>query len=151
MKHRLFIAALALTAVASAPAAFARTSISVSFNAPPPPQVEFRTRPRWEMVPGTEVYRINDYDSGYDMFRYGGYVYVYNDGYWYRSSSYRGPFVAVREEYVPAQIYSVPRDSWHNYPTRVRNDQYRHDNGYHRGWRNHRRYRDNYRDNYNNR
>jgi len=145
MKSKLFFAALTLAAVASAPTAFARTSINVSFNAPPPPAVEFRTRPRWVMVPGTQVYRINDYDAGYDMFRYGGYVYVYNDGYWYRSTSYRGPFVAVREQYVPAEIFNVPQDSWHNYPqTRTRND-----NGMHRGWR-HRRWHRHYDNNDNN-
>lgn len=146
MNSRLWIAALSLAAFVSAPAAFAQTSVRFSIgNAPPPPRVYFRHSPRWDMVPDSRVYVVNDYDNpGYDMFRYGGYFYMYNDGYWYRASSYRGPFIAVREDYVPAAIWDVPRDQWrHGYPTR--NTHY--DRGYHRGWRN-RDMRDRNRDRY---
>src|SRR5262245_14499685 len=95
-----------------------RVGINVSIgNAPPPPVVIVREQPRCVVVPGSTVYVVEDEDEiPYDMFRYGVYWYVYNDDYWYRARSYRGPFVVVESRYVPRAIISVPARHWKHHP-----------------------------------
>lgn len=118
---RIVALCLLLALAVSAPV-FAHTSVSVGItlgNAPPPPRVMFRAEPSWTVMPTIGV----SYYSGpcdYDYFRYGQYFYIYNGGYWYRSAFYRGPFIAIRETYVPRAFYGL------------------HDRGYHwrHGWRN---------------
>ena len=53
----------------------------------------------------------------YDMFRYGGNYYAYNNNQWYRSRRDRGEFRAIDERLVPRQFTMVPREHWRNYPT----------------------------------
>lgn len=101
------------------------------------PNVYFRQAPRAYVVPDyyDDVYYFNDGD--YDTFRYGGWYYVNDGGYWYRSNSWRGPFIGVSFESVPTRIIRVP--SRYRHQTRgwtsqrqVWNDQprYRNDGGY---------------------
>ncbi len=120
---KLILGGLLLGALAAAPA-FARTNVGLSImigNAPPPPRVVYVQEPRFDYIPEERVYVMDDDDLPYDYFRYGGYFYIYNDGYWYRSSRYRGPFVAIRAQYVPRPIFSVSdhRYQWHQRPTWV--------------------------------
>ena len=82
-------------------------------NAPPPPVVVYREPPRWAFVPEERVYYVDDPECDYDYFHYGTYFYIFNDGYWYRGSSYRGPFRAIRADYVPRPIFSVPAGRYH--------------------------------------
>lgn len=94
--------------------AHAGTSVSWSVtvgNAPPPPVIEFRREPRLVVVPGSTVYVLED-DCDYDVFRYGVFWYVYQDGYWYRARTHRGPFGVVNARYVPAAISNVPARYW---------------------------------------
>jgi hypothetical protein len=104
-----------LATVISAPvAAFAGTSVGWSVtigNAPPPPAVVFQREPRVVVVPGSTVYVVRD-DCDYDVFHYGVYWYVFNDGYWYRARTHRGPFAAVSARYVPTAIANVPPRYW---------------------------------------
>jgi len=100
----LFLLAL----VAAAPA-IARTSVNVDVsigNAPPPPDVIWSREPRLAVLRTTGVWYYEG-PCDYDYFRYGNYYYIYNSGYWYRASSYRGPFVTVRETYVPRVFYGL--------------------------------------------
>ena len=120
---KLILGGLLLGALAAAPA-FARTNVGVSIligNAPPPPRVVYVEEPRFDYIPEERVYVVDDEDLPYDYFRYGTFFYIYNDGYWYRAHSYRGPFVAIRPEYVPRPIFSVSsyRYRWHQRPTWV--------------------------------
>lgn len=85
-------------------------------NAPSAPRVWFRGQPDAMYVPETGVYVVQDAD--YDMFRYGDYWYVANDGYWYRASDYRGPFVVISARSVPRAIYDTPDRNWKNRPMR---------------------------------
>jgi len=68
----------------------------------------FDTRPRMYVIPGTRVYYARDFD--YDVYRYGGYYWAFDEGRWYRASSYRGPWIYVRARTVPRAIYAVPSD-----------------------------------------
>jgi hypothetical protein len=105
---------LIATALVAPTGARAGTSIGWSVtigNAPPPPVVVFQREPRVVVVPGSTVYVLED-DCDYDVFRYGVFWYVFNDGYWYRARSYRGPFKAVSARYVPSAIVNVPPRYW---------------------------------------
>lgn len=103
-----------LALVVSAPA-HAHTSMSVGItlgDAPPPPVLVFRGEPRLILVPTTGVSYYDGPDD-YDYFRYGTYYYVYNGGYWYRAPRYRGPFIAIREAYVPRVFYGLDDRGYH--------------------------------------
>ena len=112
-RHRLVWLMFAVL-LAAPGVAFAGTSVSwnVSIgNAPPPPAIVFHREPRVVVVPGSTVYVLED-DYAYDVFRYGVFWYVYNDGYWYRSRTHRGPFAVVSARYVPNAICNVPGKYW---------------------------------------
>ena len=85
--------------------------------------IYFSNQPDVVIVPGTRVYYYEA--PSYDVFRYGNAWYVDRAGVWYRSSSYRGPFVQVSYTRVPRQVIVVPADY------------HRHDNGLHKGWYKH--------------
>ena len=109
MKRSLYAlaaaAALAVTLTASAQAATnIRVSIGDRYEGA---TLTFRSQPRVVLVPSTRVYYVRDYD--YDLYRYEGYWYYVDDGYWFRASSWRGPFVQIRLRSVPRLVVSVPK------------------------------------------
>ena len=94
----------------------ARSNVGFSIfisNAPPPPRVVYREPPRFAYIPEQRVYVVDDDDCDYDYFRYGTFFYIYENGYWYRSRSYRGPFAAIRADYVPRPIFYVSDNRYH--------------------------------------
>ena len=104
--------------VATPTGVLAGTSVGWSVtigNAPPPPAIVFHREPRVVVVPGSTVYVLED-DCDYDVFRYGVFWYVINDGYWYRARTHRGPFMAVSARYVPSAISNVPTKYWRRHP-----------------------------------
>lgn len=121
-KRTTLIAALAaVLSLGASQALAARTYLGFTVgisNAPPPPVITFRTAPRMVLVPDTRVYVVDDprYDVGYDLFRSGGTWYVYDNGYWYRSTSYRGPYRVVDVRYVPRNVLRVPPGHWKGHP-----------------------------------
>ena len=114
-----FVLALVLSAPVTASAAM---DVAVSIgNAPPPPVIVFRSEPRWVVLPTGDV-SYYDGPGAYDYLRYGSRYYIYNNGYWYRAPSFRGPFVVIREAYVPRAFYGLHdrgyhwRHAWKNVP-----------------------------------
>ena len=99
----------------------ARAAIDVQIiigNAPPPPHFMFRQRPRERYYSDDRIYVIEDPGVGdNDCFRYAGYYWVFNDGYWYRSPSWRGHFRVVEPRYVPAAFYRMPAARWKHQPS----------------------------------
>jgi hypothetical protein len=83
-------------------------------NAPPPPRVVVVDQPEVVLVPSTSVYVVEN--SDYDVFRYGGTYYCYNDGYWYRSRSASGTFVTLDVRSVPRAVLNVPSRHWKHHP-----------------------------------
>ena len=120
--------------------AFARTSVSIGLQFGDRyrgPDIYFREEPRIIMVPGTRVYYVSD--SDYDIYRYGRYWYYNYDGGWYRSRTYRGPWIFVGYRSVPREISYVPvryRRHWRDFR----------DNNARYGSYRDSRYRDRYRD-----
>jgi hypothetical protein len=124
MKHRFVSPALALSlglgsvvlfgALALAPPALADIDVHVDIGgAPPPPAIVFHARPHQVFDRGSSVYVVDDPGVGdNDCFRYGGYYWVFRDGYWYRSANWRGGFVVVQPRVVPTAIYRVQPTRW---------------------------------------
>jgi hypothetical protein len=115
----MMIAALASLALAAAPnPAQARTSVGISVNIGDPyrgASFRFRSAPDLVLIPATRVYYVDNYDDYYgcDVYRYGSWWYLVDDGYWYRSRNYAGPFYAVDYDYVPSVFFS-----FYDVPTR---------------------------------
>jgi hypothetical protein len=98
---------------------FAGTNASINIqigNAPPPPVIVYREEPRSILVPGTTVYVLEGDRHDYDCFRYGVYWYIWNDGFWYRSRNWRGPFTTIAVKYVPRAVINVPQKHWKRHP-----------------------------------
>ena len=107
-----------------APSAQARTSISVGLNFGDRydgPDLYWRERPALVVVPGTSIYYVQNYD--YDVYRYGRYWYYNTDNRWYRSRSYRGPWIYVGYRSVPVQFSNMPMRYRHHWRT-FRDDRY---------------------------
>jgi hypothetical protein len=85
-------------------------------SAPPPPRVVFYEQPAVVVVPGTSVYQVADDTFAYDMYRYESGWYLVYDGYWYQSSSYRGPFTVINVQSVPREVVQLPASRWKNHP-----------------------------------
>jgi hypothetical protein len=116
---RLRSALWVLVAVAVAGPVHAESNLRVQLNignAPPPPVVVYREAPPVVIVPRSGVYVVRDDRCNYDFFRYGVYWFIWNDGYWYRARSYRGPFQVIEARYVPTAIWNVPSRHWRHHP-----------------------------------
>jgi hypothetical protein len=86
-------------------------------NAPPAPRLVFQARPHERFYPGQGIYVVDDPRMGdYDCFRYGGFYWMFRDGYWYRSPSWRSRFVVIHPRYVPAVFYQMPPTRWKHHP-----------------------------------
>ena len=117
MKRLAMLTALMLIGSAPMSAADPQTWFGFSIgvgNAPPPPRVVFAERPTTVWVPGNAVYVVPE--AREDMFLYSGFWYVQDDGYWYRSRRWDGPFVAVDVRRVPRAILSLPAKHWKHHP-----------------------------------
>jgi hypothetical protein len=110
-------AATLLAAVPFAASAYTNVSVHVDIgNAPPPPTFHFYAPPR-EVYVEDRVYLVEaPAFAGVDCFHYGGYYWMFRDGYWYRSRSWRTRFVVISPRYVPTVIYSVPARQWKHHP-----------------------------------
>ena len=134
---KLRTALLLVVAMAVAGPVHAESNLRVALgisNAPPPPVVVYREAPPVVVVPRSGVYVVHDDRCSYDFFRYGVYWFIWNDGYWYRARSYRGPFTVIEARYVPAAIWNVPARHWRHHPHggygEMARHEHRHDRDY---------------------
>ena len=111
MRFRTICMLALVLGTASAANAQTRLGVSLSIgDAPPPPVIVVRQEPHVVYVPEARVYYVDD--SRDDWFRVGTYWYIEREGYWYRASSYRGPYRVIEERYVPAGVWRVPAKHW---------------------------------------
>jgi hypothetical protein len=96
----------ALGGAATPAAAAVSADINLRIGSRPAPVVVFDREPEVVLVPRSRVYYVDRQD--YDLYRYGRYWYINDGGYWFRASSYRGPFVSLKVGRVPRQIVVVP-------------------------------------------
>jgi hypothetical protein len=85
----------------------ALSEVSVNINIGPPPVV-VEQPPELIVVPRTMVYYAPGVSA--ELFFYRGRWWTRHDGRWFRSGSYKGPWVVVGPRYVPAEIVRVPGD-----------------------------------------
>ena len=87
--------------------------INIRLGDRPAPVVVFDEEPEVVLVPRSRVYYVEH--RGYDLYRYGRYWYINDDGYWFRAAGYRGPFVGIELRHVPRSITVVP-DRYRHHP-----------------------------------
>jgi hypothetical protein len=103
MKSKIIMLAGVAGMFMSSPAidALAEVDVRVGVGGPRPAFVIDR-RPTFIQLgsPGFSV----SYGSPYDIVYYGNAYYLYNDGMWYRSRNYNGPWGVIHERSLPPRI-----------------------------------------------
>jgi hypothetical protein len=97
MKNRLLFAVI-LT-VAMAVSAHAGVDIRVGIPVPLPPTVVIQTAPEFIYSPALGFHV--SVGAPYDIVYIGNDYYLYNNGYYYRSNSYNGPWIGVENRLLP--------------------------------------------------
>jgi len=106
-------------ALALAPPAHADIDVRLDLgNAPEPPSFAFVAPPHRVYDSTSGVYVIDDADVGdVDLFQVGGTYYLFDEGFWYRSSDWRDDFSVVAPQDVPGALYNVSVDLWKHHPS----------------------------------
>ena len=99
----LSVVALALVSVGYPAPADARVSVNIVL-----PPLVFPGPPDVVVIPGTYAYFVPGVEA--DVFFYHGYWYRPHSGYWFRASSYRGPWGRITVGRVPRVLIDVPPD-----------------------------------------
>lgn len=99
---KALVGGLVSAGIASMPLrAESAVDVHVGINLPPLP-----APPRLVVVPSSPVTYAPSVSANY--FQYGGQYYVFNNGGWYVSRRYNGPWAVIAPEYVPRPVLSVP-------------------------------------------
>ena len=119
MKNRLLFAVLLTAAMAVSAHASVNVGINVGIPAPLPPHVVIQTAPEFIYQPqlGFHV----SVGAPYDIVYIGNAYYLYNNGYYYRSHNYNGPWVGVEARRLPPGL----RKHRHEEIRRYRDKEYR--------------------------
>jgi hypothetical protein len=83
----------------------AGVSVNVGISVPLPP-FRFQAPPPMVVIPGTYIYAVPDVDV--EILFYQGYWYRPNEGHWYRSKSYNGPWAYLDSRRVPRTFFDLP-------------------------------------------
>ena len=84
----------------------------------------FSARPAMGTIPNSAVTYARR-ASDFDLYRLHGTWYLVDNGVWYRSTSWRGPFLTIRYSIVPGEILAIPssyRREW-SAPASYRDDE----------------------------
>lgn len=102
MKKNIWLAAGIVGMFMGQPPADARAEVSVQISAGNRPAFVMERRPNFIDLKnlGFSV----SVGSPYDIVYYGNRYYLYQSNRWYRSSSYRGPWIVIRNNRIPLQI-----------------------------------------------
>jgi hypothetical protein len=74
----------------------------------PPPNIVIASPPSVFLIPDSYVYFAPE--VGAQLFFYSGYWYILQDGYWFRSSHYRGPWNYLSPSRLPVVFLHLPPD-----------------------------------------
>ena len=105
MKKSLYVLIFAFLVIGSAGTAQAEINVNINIGPPPivvsePPAVVMMPRMGIYFVPGVS----------FDVFFYNGYWWSPRGDRWYRASQYNGPWGVVQRNYVPGQLFKVPKN-----------------------------------------
>lgn len=109
----LFVGTVFALTTVFAGASNAGVDVSVGVNVPLPLYVA-PAPPPVVVIPGSYVYYVPDVDV--DILFYHGYWYRPHGQYWYRSSSYNGPWHHMAPHGVPHALVSLPPNYRHMPP-----------------------------------
>ena len=87
--------------------------VGISSGAPPPRPLLWSAEPQVVVINHVAV--VDD-DCSDDVFRYGTAWYRMQGGWWYRSSTWRGPWASVDVRRVPEAVLVVPAKHWKRHP-----------------------------------
>mgnify|MGYP001224162879 CR=1 FL=1 len=87
--------------------------VGVSGGSPPPAPM-FRSEPRVIVV--NDGQGVDDEQGSDDVFRTVNTWWRLRGGYWYRSSSWRGPWASVDLRRVPDRVLVLPARTWKHHP-----------------------------------
>ncbi|MEI6757913.1 MAG: hypothetical protein WCK85_08670 [Chlorobium sp.] len=119
MKKYIWLAAGITGMLLGNPSADAQAEVSIRIGGGRPPSFVLDTRPSFIELPGMGF--SVSIGSPYDILYYGDMYYIIQDGVWYRSAYYRGPWIVVRERNLP---YKIRRHRWDDI-RRTRDVEYR--------------------------
>ncbi|MBM3162180.1 MAG: hypothetical protein FJZ79_02390 [Chlorobi bacterium] len=106
-KKRWITAGIAAMLLAGMPGTDADADIIVHVRTAGRPEFVINSWPGFIFVPKLG-YSVSK-DNAYDIIRYNKYYYIYKNGYWYRSPSYRSQWVIVKEHRLPYKIRKYRR------------------------------------------
>lgn len=104
----IFVAMILLVGTGYSTKAIAATNVNAAVKFPPPPPLVIPAPPPVIVVPNTYVYFAPEIEV--DLLFYHGYWYRPYQGRWYRSQSYKGPWVYIVHERVPRVLLRLPPD-----------------------------------------
>lgn len=130
MKKNIWLAAGIAAMLLGAPSANAGAEVNINIGGSRPPSFVINTRPDFVLLPGFGF--SVSVGSPYDIVYYGNRYYLCQDGVWYRSSQYRGPWVVVRDGNMP---YRIRRHRWDDIRSRRDVEYRKHDNRRNQGQR----------------
>ena len=107
----LWVGMILLMGLAYSSRAISGVNVNVGINVPPPPPLVISAPPPVMVIPRTYVYFAPEVEV--DIFFYHDYWYRPYQGRWYRSGSYKGPWVHIVTEKVPAALLRLPPDFRH--------------------------------------
>src|SRR5260221_7182749 len=71
-----------------------------------------QVQPRWQWLASGQIYVAVNPDRNYDMYRSGSWYYLQDNGTWYRSSSWNGPYAMIEMGSVPRVVYMTNRGGY---------------------------------------
>jgi hypothetical protein len=115
MSRRTVLALLAVLALHASPShAETRFGFQIGISGGSAPPLVFTSEPRYVVVNEVRVIRDDRCDD--DVFMADRAYWRMHDGYWYRSGSWRGPWVVVDVRRVPERVLVVPARYWRHHP-----------------------------------
>jgi hypothetical protein len=102
MKSKILMAVGVAGMFIGNPAVDALAEVNVRIGSAPRHAIVIDRPPSFIQL-GTPGFSVS-YGSPYDIVLYGNSYYLYNDGLWYRSSRYNGPWGVIHENSLPPRI-----------------------------------------------
>jgi len=102
MKKTIWLAAGITGMLLGNPAADAKAAVNVSIGTSHRPSFVISSRPNFVNLPD-QGFSVS-VGSPYDIIEYGNMYYINQNGLWYRSSDYRGPWINIRSNKLPSRI-----------------------------------------------
>jgi hypothetical protein len=107
----IFVGLMLLMSIGYSNRAVAEVKINIGVNIPPPPPLVIPAPPPVVVIPNTYVYFPPEVEA--EIFFYHGYWYRPYHEHWYRSGSYKGPWVYIVPGKVPRAVLHLPPNYRH--------------------------------------